>query len=261
MNWNKTKNFLIVLFSLINIYLIIQTSSTVLNFKPTTKISKKSIDNTVNILSKNYGIEIDRNIIPINTVNLMNIDVKNIIYTSDFLKSDIDFDIEGSVFSANKSVLINSKREAENEAEKLLDNIGIRKGYYDIEFDENDYKKCKAVGKVANYIIYNNVINFEFGSKIMSVSGMWFIPQSKKVYSREKNRKMAEITSVLIEAAPEIKANNHNLISKIDYGYYVSLIDSNTVSKSASAVACYVLKTDNDSKYYYDALNGKSINR
>ena len=60
MNWNKTKNFLIVLFSLINLYLIIRTSSTVLNFKPATKVNSEAVSDTVNILKKNYGIEIDK---------------------------------------------------------------------------------------------------------------------------------------------------------------------------------------------------------
>lgn len=261
MNWNKTKNFLIVLFSLINLYLIIRTSSTVLNFKPATKVNSEAVSDTVNILKKNYGIEIDKDIIPVKTVNLNNIEVENIIYTEKFNSSDINFSLDGSRFFASvKTDGTETKSDIKNEAESFLDKIGIRNGYYKLEFSNSDHK-CSAVGTVSNYKIYNNIITFEFNGSQMNVDGQWYIPQTKNVYAHDSSHKMSEITNVLIKAAPEISENNHKSIVKIDYGYCVSIIDSSTVNKSASAVACYVIQTDGDFKYYYDALNGKMINR
>lgn len=262
MNWNKTKNFLIVLFSLINLYLIIRTSSTVLNFKPATKVNSDAVSNTVNILKKNYGIEIDKDIIPIKTVNLNNIEVENIIYTEKFNSSGINFSLDGSrFFTSVRTDRAETKSDIKNEAKSFLDKIGIRNGYYKLEFSDSQPQKCCAVGMVSNYKIYNNIITFEFNGSQMNVDGQWYIPQTKNVYARDSSHKMSEITNVLIKAAPEISENNHKSIAKIDYGYCVSIIDSNTVNKSASAVACYVIQADGDFKYYYDALNGKMINR
>ena len=48
-------------------------------------------------------------------------------------------------------------------------------------------------------------------------------------------------------------------ITNIQYGYYVSYYDENAVSKSASAIPCYMVITDSGYKYYYDAINGKSL--
>ena len=41
--------------------------------------------------------------------------------------------------------------------------------------------------------------------------------------------------------------------------YFVSYYDENAVSKSASAIPCYMIETDSGLKYYYDVLNGNLL--
>ena len=48
-------------------------------------------------------------------------------------------------------------------------------------------------------------------------------------------------------------------IKNIGYGYFVGYHDENVITKSASAIPCYMIETDFGNKYYYDAYNGNFL--
>ena len=72
---------------------------------------------------------------------------------------------------------------------------------------------------------------------------------------------MCAPSSVLIDAAERATTTEtpSNSFEKISYGYFASYYDEYQLSKTASAIPCYVIETDIGSKYYYDALNGNFL--
>ena len=127
--------------------------------------------------------------------------------------------------------------------------------------DREEFSK-KVTEKIKSYPIFNGRIEAVFSSAVISMNGTWYISGTSNVESDDKSMRMADITGVIVNMASE-SANGRSgvpgKITSINYGYFVSSYDENTVSKSASAIPCYLIGADNGSKYYYDASNGKLL--
>ena len=87
MSWKNIKTFLIVLFVVINIYLIYSQYGFSFKSSGSSYVNKDTLNDTIGIIEKNYNISLDKTIIPSKLKKLGIIDVTNIIYTDKFENS------------------------------------------------------------------------------------------------------------------------------------------------------------------------------
>ncbi len=264
MSWKNIKSFLILLFIIINVYLVFSTNGFIFRKSNATYVDKNTVNNTVNIIKNNYNISLDKGIIPKYVDNLVNTDVTNIIYTDDFTNSRHEFVTKAGSFEATIKTTTYSYNEqnAKEQIVSILDNMGILKDTYVLDIYKSDEGLICNVSEVFSpYPIFNGKIKAVFMPSSIKLSGAWYIPQSKDTKNLTSSSKMTDITSVIIDMAGKCAKSDGTKvkITDIDFGYYVSSYDENAVSKSSSAIPCYMLKTDEGLKYYYDASNGKLI--
>ncbi len=262
MSWNHIKTVLIFLFLIINIYLI-YSSGGITSSKSVTEFDEETIAETVEITKNNFGIYVDKNIVPLKLDNLNNIDATNIIYTEKFDKSGYDIKHENGTFYADIETKIYSFNEsnASDEVIRFLKNLGIDENLCELNFSKSDEGLvCVINEKFSQYRVFNGRITIIFKASEMHVRGRWYIPETSETKSKNSSLKMISISGVIIDAAQKMQLENTGKkITDIKYGYYVSYYDENKASKSASAIPCYMIKTDSDYEYYYDAINGKSL--
>ena len=70
MSWKKIKTFLILLFILINLYLIISTSGSVVRFNSVTVVDSETLKKTSSVISSNYNISFKESDVPLKIHNL-----------------------------------------------------------------------------------------------------------------------------------------------------------------------------------------------
>lgn len=263
MSWKKIKSVLILLFLLINLYLIISTSGSVVRFNSVTIVDSDTLKKTSSVVSANYGITFDQTKVPLKIQNLNIIDVTNYIYT-DHSAADkkYKFTLDGNVFGFNVSTNTYSYNEgnARTEFESIISNLGIKKEDYRLTFRKGDTGLVgTATGVVAGVPILNSRIIAEFDTKNITVSGTWYLPGTNEIKSNDNTLRMVDITGVLIDAADRSLETKTKSFDKITYGYFVSSYDENAVTKISSAIPCYMIETNNGLTYFYDALNGKFL--
>ncbi len=264
MNWKNIKTFLILLFLLMNLYLILSTNGFLFRKSNATYVDKDTIQNTINIIKNNYNVRLDISVIPKYVDNLINTDVTNIIYTDKFKRSGYDFKTYKGIFEANIETDTYSYNEenARTQITEILSNMNIPKETFTLNIYKTDEGLvCIANEVFAPYSIFNGKIKAVFMPSTINIRGSWYLPQSGDTKKLTSAVKMTDITSVIIDMANRCAKSDGSKveITDIEFGYYVSSYDENVVSKSSSAIPCYMFKTDNDLKYYYDASNGKPI--
>lgn len=263
MSWKNIKSFLIILFIIINVYLLVSTYGLDFERKDTSYSDPDAIENTVTIIKKNYNISIDKSIIPTKLKNLPIVDVTNIIYTDKFKNSKYNFDTKGSVFEAQikSDTFSYNEDNAKEQFVQILADIGIESDSYELNSQKTDYGLiCSANGIASSYPVFNSIITATFSSNSITIRGRWHIAP-KKADENSKPQSMTDITGVIIGLSDSIARSDGSAIkiTDISYGYYISYYDENSVSKSSSAIPCYMLSADDGSKYYYDALTGKKL--
>ena len=265
MNWKRIKTFLIILFLIINIYLI--STSSGISVVPTTtvtKFDKETIDKTVSLISKNYDVEIDVGIIPTQFVNLRNIDVTNLIFDDRFqeskynliqTESGFECDIKTNTYSYTEEI-------ATNEIDVILLDFGITPQSYKLRFEKSDYGLvCHINEYVSEYPIFDGYIKAEFTSSHIRLNGNWYFPEQIEVKVYDTSERLNDITSVLLDYASEYggSVDGKRSIKKIDYGYFVSYFNENIITKSASAIPSYMIENHEGVKCYYDAYSGNFL--
>lgn len=262
MSWKKIKSFLILLFLIINLYLVYSTFGTTVKFKSVTEVDESTIDKTVSIISDNYDIFIDKSIVPAKLDNLNIIDVTNYIYADNIDSSKYDISTIGASFDVAVATNTYSYNEqkAREELVAILSNIGISEATYKLDFSKSDAGLvCVIQEYVSEYPVLNAVIKAEFIPTSIFLQGQWYFPQTNDIKEQDTTARMTDITSVLIDAAERASRGSAASIDNINYGYFVSSYAENTVSKISSAIPCYMIETDIGSKYFYDAYNGKFL--
>lgn len=263
MSWKKIKTFLILLFLLINIYLIFSTDGSVVKFESVTTIDEATINKTVQILRRNYDIAIKPDVIPSKINNINIIDVTNYIY-EDKLKDNDKYElrISGAEFSA----IIDTKTYSYNETNAateigdILNELGIVSDSYKMNFSKSDTGLvCYIDEYVSDIPILNGRIMAEFLPTSISLRGHWYSPHTFDVKSQDNSLRMTDVTGVIVDAASRAQLAGASALTEVVYGYYVSSYDENSVSKTSSAIPCYMIETDIGSKYFYDAYNGKFL--
>ena len=143
MNWNKLKTFLIVLFSALNIILIITMLTK--DYKETV-VPESTIQDTVDVLGKR-GISIDRKIIPDRAKNMEGF----MMQTIDFAHiSDKVSYLGGGEFEINLS----HKAASLKDVKTLLAKMGIQ--YAKFQGDTKDITKIKNITKSALFCHISN---------------------------------------------------------------------------------------------------------
>lgn len=264
MSWKNIKSFLILLFVIINIYLIFSTNGFVFKKANATYVDKETISKTAEIIKRNYNVSLDTSLVPKHVDNLINTDVTNIIYTERFEKSEYNFKTHGGAFETEikTSTYSYNEKNAKEQFVSILENMGIPDSSYVLDTVKSDEGLvCTANEIFASYPIFNGKIKAVFTPKTVRLGGAWYIPQSSDTKNLTSSDKMTDITSVIIDMSEKCAGSDGSttVITHIEFGYYVSSYDENVVSKSSSAIPCYMLRTDDGLKYYYDASNGKSI--
>lgn len=240
-------------------YLVFSTD--VLKMRSTTNFDTENVSNTVEVVKNNFGISIDEDDIFSEIQNLNIIDVDNIIFTQKF-SSKYNPELTSSGFEVNIVTTTSSYNEdnARREMVSVLNNMGIDESTFTLYFDNTDSGLvCTVTEHINKYPIFNGKIKAVFSSQNIKMSGSWFLVKTKSVESSDTSIKMADICGVLIDMAALSSSDSSKIpsvVTQIDYGYYVGSYDENVVSKTASAVPCYMIATDIGSKYYYDATNG-----
>ncbi len=263
MSWKKIKSFLILLFIIINLYLIISTSGSVVRFNSVTIVDKQTLEQTASVISSNYNISFDQSKIPLKIHNLNIIDVTNYIYLDNkAVDEKYNLEIKGNVFNfvANTETYSYNEQNARVELTKILSELDIKSENYMLDFKKDDTGLiCVVSGLVSEVPILNSKITAYFYPKKISIEGTWYIPNTDKVKSTDNALRMSDITGVLIDASDRSVQGETTSFEKVVYGYYVSSYDENAVSKISSAIPCYMIQTNNGLTYYYDALNGKFL--
>jgi len=263
MSWKNIKTFLIILFVIINTYLIFSINGFDFKKSDTSYINKNALGDTIDIIKNNYNVILDEAIVPESFENIGIIDVTNIIYTDKFLNSPYNFKKENTKFEAEIKTETFSYNETNGQIQitKILEDIGIEKNSYTLDIKKSDEGLVCFVNEVLPpYPIFSGNIKAVFAPSKINIKGNWYITD---IINQNTNipSKMAEITSVIIDMAQKEASGDGERINikSVEYGYYVSSYDENSVSKSLSAIPCYYFETDKGSKYYYDALNGKTL--
>lgn len=264
MSWKNIKSFLILLFFIINAYLIFSTNGFVFKKTDATYVDKDTVSKTAEIIKKNYNVSLDTSLVPKHVDNLINTDVTNIIYTDGFKKSEYEFKTHSGAFETEikTSTYSYNEKNAKEQFVKILKNMGIADNSYTLDITKSDEGLvCNAKEIFATYPIFNGRIKAVFMPKSVHLAGAWYIPQSNDTKNLTSSDKMTDITSVIIDMSEKCAKSDGTPaeITHIEFGYYVSSYDENVVSKSSSAIPCYMLRADDGLKYYYDASNGKSI--
>ena len=120
---------------------------------------------------------------------------------------------------------------------------------------------CNINQTISKYPIFNSKIKAVCTASEIKLIGTWYITNVKDHKELSTSVQMADITSVIIDMASSCSKTNgeQTEITYIGYGYYIPSYDENIVSKTSPAIPCYMVKTDEGLKYYYDATNGKPI--
>lgn len=264
MSWKNIKTFLILLFLIINVYLIVSTRGILFKKQGMTYFNKNTVLDTAKVIKNNYNVILPNDVVPTKIPNLRNIDVTNIIYTDAFKKSGYEFKINGASFilSVKTNTFSYNEQNAETEFKKITASLGIMDNSYQLEIYKSDKGLiCEANQRISDYTLFNGQIKAIFTSNKIQINGIWYITDLYDEETLSGTSKMTDISGILIDVAASCGNSTQKgvILESVEYGYYVTSYDKNAVSKSSSAIPCYMVKTDDGLKYYYDASNGKAI--
>ena len=211
MNSSNIKNFLIVLFLGINIYLL---GSLIISAD--FRIDGEAVDSAVSVL-KNNGISISKDIIPTEAKSLKNVDTQNIIYKSEFYSSSEykNFHISGDSFAySGKADDLYSKSDKviRREVKKFFGKVGFDTSFMQFSdiSDNGGTKKFDIYCSVHGYKFFDSVIHVSVTEKGFSAKGKWYEPQSKSINSNSRIRNTVYATGVLVEMIEKNKFRRNN---------------------------------------------------
>lgn len=245
MNLGKVKNFLIILFLGINIYLILS-----MHYSTRFAVDKATRESCAELLGER-GISLDVSEIPEYTVNLNNIDTHNAVFMKSFIKK-VNPQIKNNKFTFEiKDVNFSGSSSIKNYFKKL----GFDTAYMNIVRKENaDYIVCKT----GNYRIFDNIIKITKNGRGYTAEGIWYEPSTNKVQSRSRTRNTVYITSVLLDMTQNesIMKNAPFEITDISYGYLAGKAYGKASHVTSAALPYYRIKDNHGNVYYFDAQSG-----
>ena len=254
MNLGKVKNFLIILFLGINIYLLVAGFVSVRFYE-----DKDTVANCIDVLRAN-SVTLSKDTVPDSTVNLKGIDTQNTVYTNANVRDGKNgFKTNGNRFSC---VFTPADKDAapKDAVMGFLEENGFNTDHMRFSSSKKSgvwYITCTVDG----YSIFDSRIKVTKSADSYIINGKWYEPKSENVHSKSRQRKTVYITSVLVDmvANEEIMKNAPFIIEDIDYGYLAGLPYGDAEHVAATAVPYYRIKDNKGNTYYYDAQSGEYL--
>lgn len=274
MNWSGAKNWLIVLFLAINIYLIF----TLVNISSESSvIDKQTLHQTVELLHES-GVSVDENIIPTYMPKIGTIEVNNVIDNKAAAARRI---LGDGVRAEGENIYTNGAEQVRFEGDYI---------YYKNNSDGQDAPEAD-IGSVRNYII-NKFRDYGFdietsslyieqrGSEyhmsavqkfdryllldssfyiiadnggIKEFSGSWFVLSSKQNNPASDSSRVRSVVSVLLDFLRDGERidNNSNQITAIELGYKTG--DKGVHHKQMTAMPIWQITCSDGRKYDFSA--------
>ena len=270
MHWYKAKNILIMLFLIINIFLIYMLFAT--NHK-NAKIPDSVIDNTL-LLLNGKNIEADKKIIPEKDVTVACYEMKSAIMDKDEFSGMILGAVrgakDGSVnISFGKNTFnieampgyrpfgrINAKNHKKT-IEEILNNLNFPKSNFIIKSEKQlngryEIVVCQEYGGIPLFGGELKIIFNEEG--LINISGNWFY----NITDRQQTNN-TDIISTLLDFAVDTRAGGGRKIKNIYLTQYINSpnIDQEyqTIS-SISSIPAYCIETEGAGSFIFDARAG-----
>lgn len=278
MNWSRAKNWLIVLFLGLNLFLVFTIIQ--INMQSST-IDKETVDNVVQIMKTN-GITVSADSIPTKMPNLGPINVANDVVEYDELAQRVLGDgyekAEGAQLYSKGSMrllfegdIVRFKDSSPNEAlgtldEKAARNLVLDKlGAYGFDMERAQVTARKgedgafyvmAAQKIDQYVLFDSYFYFvvtEHG--VQEFSGSWFVVSGGQDMLSNEAARVKSIASVLLDFARDrsdkLVKESSDTIVKIDLGYMTKAKE--TYHKNATAMPVWVIRCSDGQSYDYEA--------
>jgi len=243
-NWEKLKTFLIVLFAVLNVFLI---AFTLVQNSKYSVISDETVSDTVKILkSKNINIsadKIDRKQVGLNVISLKNAVVSH-NFPSGFTRED------EKTFSAETSGSLNS----EGDVKRVLSSVGIN-GDTEIILNE---KSAVVNLKVSGFPVFDVSLTLTEQNGKVKISGSWYSAESKPKKSSDKSD-IVSLTGILIDFSNIAQFDGEISVDKIELGYYISESNRLLERLNVTAAPCWKISSSDGKCYYFNARNGEFL--
>lgn len=278
MQWNRVKTILIVIFIIVNIYLLIHYFNSSQNG---ISVSPSVLDDTVSIL-QNTNINIDKRIIPTTAPEIRVFDVTNFYGPKESLAQaflgDGYFKNDQSVFKMeNKTLWVNEGNfdlivEQENDPDiSSLNDLSEESCRKYADSIINEYKLDGNYAEFISSSVENGVRTLlykqEFDEKIVVDTSLSIVINEKGMSKMQGRNWLGDTiyegsfisTRTAVEALVNF-ANNPKIdksmpieITGIDQGYYFGVRAPE--SKTITAIPVWRITTKNNGEYIYDARN------
>lgn len=278
MNWSRAKNWLIVLFLGLNLFLIFTILR--INIQSST-IDKETVANVVSIMHAN-GITVSADNIPTKMPNLGPINVANNVVDYDALAWRVLGDgyekaEEKHLYTKDSRRLlfegdtVHFKDSNPNEQLGALDEKAarslvldkLREYGFDMERAQVTAKKgadnafyVMAAQKIDQYVLYDSYFYFVVTERgIEEFSGSWFVVSGGQDVLSNEAARVKSIASVLLDFARDrsdkLVKESSDTIVKIDLGYMTKAKE--TYHKNATAMPVWVIRCSDGQSYDYEA--------
>lgn len=276
MNWSGAKNWLIVLFLGVNIFLIITLIN---NNIASSTVSDDLVQKTVAVLARNQ-ITIDPALIPRDIPKLGTIEVENNILDMSGLADTIfsgnyTYDAASGQYVSEDSTLTfvgdtltytdpTPDKAFMNLNEKLacdlvLDTLKL----YGFRMDKASAHAYAADGDNYTVLVEQGIDRYQLldsrfvakvsANGILSLEGTWFSASENQGYFGGASSKVKPVTSILIDFISDAARvqNGSTVVTDIDIGYTTG--DKSTYHKSVTAMPVWRICTADGHEYYFDA--------
>jgi regulatory protein YycI of two-component signal transduction system YycFG len=257
MNFSRAKSYLIVVFVIVNLFLVYNLVS----MSSSDRISPDTIENTIEILNKK-NIKLDKSLIKTTPETMFYLNLKNPFSDEEFLsnfKGNCTVSEEGFRFvPENKSIdfkYLLPSYDAAKQALSHFKDYGLEAKYTKcvgtLDMGEGVYK-ASFIQSFEGHDIYNtNIDIFYKEGSILESYGVYYEISSFSAPD-ENIKTQAEI---LIRFANDF--NEKCTIKSIESGYFTEPFKNEY--SMISAVPCFMITIDNGNKYYYDAISASLL--
>lgn len=276
MNWSRAKNWLIILFIGVNLFLVFTIIRTNLQ---SSSIDKETVANVVNIMKTN-GITVAAETIPNQLPNLGPIDVSNNLTDYDALVSRVLGD--DAVKEPDKPDYTSGSRRLWFEGDMILyhdsqpqepiDGLNAKKAQDEalarLRAYGFDMERARAtatqqpdgsyivtvVQNIDQYALFDSYFYVRVAQDgIHEFTGSWFVVSGNQDMLANESARVKSIVSVLLDFARDEQriANGSAEIVEINLGYMTKAKD--TYHKNATAMPVWVVRCSDGRVYDYDA--------
>lgn len=249
MNWKRIKNILIILFAIINLFVIFTLYQ---SEQKKITVSTKTIEEMVSVLKKN-SIDIDKELIPEKTTIIKAVVLKNAISSEEEFKKAVLNNGETPSNGRTVSIIgdeftITDLYKPTNieQAEKWLGSMGIDLSFAKGQKTESGYRFTQSFD---GYPIFSSFIDVKVTNEGTTVLGSWAVPQKVKGSPAIDIKHVVSVFPNLI--ADETRPQKCTIIA-VDLGYGQGAANGETYKESAAA-PYWRITTADGREYFFEA--------